>query len=303
MSRIVCLGEAMVELSMEPGRPDRARVGYAGDTLNTAIYVKRSAPRLDVAFCTKLGTDPFSDRMTAMMADEGLITGTVLRATDRLPGLYAISTDAGGERSFTYWRNDSAARALFDTPGLDLADIARFDVLYLSAISLAILPAAHRDRLIGWLPEYRRRGGIVAFDSNFRPQLWTDLDTARRCIAATWRQTDIALPSLDDEMALFGDPGEREVLARLAGYGIAGGALKRGADGPLSLQSGIALACEPVKDVIDSTAAGDSFNGGYLAARLCGRRDEDCLAAGHTLAARVIRHRGAILPAGERALA
>jgi hypothetical protein len=47
---------------------------------------------------------------------------------------------------------------------------------------------------------------------------------------------------------------------------------------------------------IDTTAAGDSFNAAYLAARLNGENPVAAATAAHGLAGQVIRHRGAIMP-------
>ena len=115
---------------------------------------------------------------------------------------------------------------------------------------------------------------------------------------AMWDITDIALPSVDDEMALFGDDTEAAVIDRFAGRDWDGIAIKRGIRGPISPQ--LDAAAHPkfptTEKVIDTTAAGDSFNGGYLAAFLAGEGEAERLAAGHTLAARVVGAPGAILP-------
>jgi len=98
-------------------------------------------------------------------------------------------------------------------------------------------------------------------------------------------------------MALFGDAGADAVLGRLAGLGIRTGALKRGPDGPLPVgEAGPLPDFPPAERVVDTTAAGDSFNGAYLAALLAGRPAAERLAAGHALAQRVVGHTGAILP-------
>ncbi len=251
-----------------------------------------------MAYVTALGVDPVSERVRVHAVAEGLDAALIARVPDRPVGLYAIATDDLGERRFTYWRDGSAARTLF-SPGssVALADLDGFDLLYLTGITLAILPDAVRGALVGHLREFRDRGGLVAFDGNYRPALWSSRRAARDAIGALWSLADIALPSLDDEMALFGDPDEDAVIDRLRRSGIRAGALKRGARGPRSLATGEAVANPPAATaVVDTTAAGDSFGAGYLSAWLHGRTDADAMAFGHRVATHVIGRRGAIVP-------
>lgn len=296
--RLACIGEVMIELSTDP--QGQTRLGIAGDSYNTAVYLKRLLPGADtiVSYVTALGTDRFSTRILDDMAAHDLDTTHIERRADKSPGLYAIDTDASGERSFTYWRSDSAARTLFSAPCEVTPDVLnQFDLVYLSAITLAILPDAVRALLAERIDRFREAGGWFAFDSNYRPTLWEDSETARNWTTRFWGSSDLALPSVDDEMALFGDSDENAVLARLAKAGVKRGALKRGAEGPLSLTDRtVPDGLARVDRVIDSTAAGDSFNAGYLAAIAEGDSDHEAMRRGHNLAARVIAHRGAIIP-------
>lgn len=286
---IACFGEAMIELNIDaPGR----QIGFAGDVLNTAIYLARDIGETgQVEFVSTLGQDVLSEKMLGVIRAEGVGTGRVARHDTRLPGIYSIAVDAAGERSFSYWRDQSAARTTFSD---GFAQLDGADVVYFSGISLAILPAAVRDDLLDHL---KAHPAVVVFDSNYRPRLWEDRDTARRYTESAWRITDIALPSLDDEMALFGDDGAADVLARLRGWGLSSGALKRGAEGPVALDPSVSGGLfRPAPVVVDTTAAGDSFNGAYLSAVLKGAGEIEAMERGHACAAHVVGQKGAIVP-------
>ncbi|MEQ3709844.1 MAG: sugar kinase [Tateyamaria sp.] len=290
--KIAAIGEAMIELSMAG---DSAGVGVAGDTLNTAIYLKRSAPELQIDYITRLGKDAFSDRIADFIASEDIGTGGIQRDPEGTPGLYAITTDDAGERSFTYWRDSSAARLTFVTDqGPDFAALAQYDVIYLSGITMAILSASTRSALMRFLQAFRKSGGRVCYDSNYRARLWMDPETAWTQNEAMWALSDIALPSVDDEQEITGETPE-VIARRFLDLGRTG-ALKRGELGPMCLQTGATYDFPKAETVVDTTSAGDSFNGGYLGASLTGASQANALRAGHDLAMQVVGHKGAILP-------
>lgn len=299
-SKIACIGESMIELSFAIGDTHQAAIGFAGDTLNTAIYLNREISNLhEVSFVSRVGIDTFSNQMREFIANEGVCVDDLASDETKIPGLYAISTDANGERSFSYWRNDSAARLLFQNNGVvDFSGLEKYNVLYLSGITLAILPDFVRKAFFAWLPSFRSRDNTsVVFDSNFRPKLWQDKATAQHCIESMWRLTDIGLPSVDDEMLLFDDKDEDAVIRRFKDYGIKTGVLKRGESGPLNIAGEQRNFNFPAADhMLDSTAAGDSFNGAFLASLLGGSDVDVAMLAGHNCACRVIAHRGAIVP-------
>jgi 2-dehydro-3-deoxygluconokinase len=256
---------------------------------------------VSVDYVSALGEDAYSDQMLAMWQAEGVGTALVARLPGRLPGLYTIRTDARGERSFTYWRSASAARLMLKDGRAERlqAALAGYDLLYLSGITLSILDPPQRAALLALADAVRAAGGRVAFDSNYRPVGWPDPDEARRTFDAMLTRTDVALPTLDDERALFGVADAAAATDRLHRLGVAEVAIKLGRDGCfLSSALGTGeVAGEPVGAVVDSTAAGDSFNAAYLGARLLGAPPEAAARVGNRLAARVIAHPGAVVPA------
>ncbi|PLR50439.1 ketodeoxygluconokinase [Chimaeribacter arupi] len=300
--KIAVIGECMIELSQKGADLSR---GFGGDTLNTAVYLARQVPdtQLGVHYVTALGTDTFSQEMLAAWQREKVKTSLVQRLENKLPGLYFIETDAQGERTFYYWRNDAAARFWLDGPQADALceQLAHYDYLYLSGISLAILTPERRERLMALLRDCRVHGGKVIFDNNYRPRLWQQREETQQAYQAMLACTDIAFLTLDDEDALWGEQPVEAVIARTRALGVTEIVIKRGADaclvsdeqGTLHEVAAVKLAKE---EVVDTTAAGDSFSAGYLAVRLTGGDVVAAAERGHLTASTVIRHRGAIIP-------
>ena len=171
-------------------------------------------------------------------------------------------------------------------------------MIYLSGITLAILPEPVRGDLIRRLAGLRDAGHQVVFDSNYRPRLWQDQATARAAFDAMWAACSLALPSFDDEEKLYSGITLAGVVERIAGLGVPEIVLKNGAAGPLIRAEGrqVQTAFSPAEKVVDTTGAGDSFNAGYLAARLDGAEPTVAAAAGHLLASHVIAHPGGVIP-------
>ncbi len=306
MKHIAIIGECMIELNGKPFGPMQQTFG--GDTLNAAVYLCRGCAAnaepesIKVSYVTALGRDPLSQGMISRWHQEGLDTELVLRDEQRSPGLYLIQLDELGERTFLYWRNQSAARYLMQHPDIHQikAALTDVDMVFLSGITLAILPEQDRMELLNLLAKLRQQGVEIAFDSNFRPALWPDDDhvTVKTIYEAMYRLTDLALVTFDDEQQLWGDLTPTHTLNRLKKLGVQRCVVKIGADGCLVQgddTSAHTVATTPVAQVVDTTSAGDSFNGGFLSAYLAGYGLIASCQRGNQLAGTVIQHRGAII--------
>lgn len=292
----VAVGEAMVELA--PVGDGHYRRGFAGDTFNTAWHMALALQgQAKVGFVTRVGQDRISDAFVAELAGDGLDVSVIGRDAARIMGLYLIELD-GVERSFHYWRDSSAARGLASDPSILARSLDGAGLIHLSGITVAILSPPDREKLFETLSRARAKGAKVSFDPNIRPRLWNSMDEVRRVIPEALALTDIALPSFDDESAVWGDKTPRATIERLAASGIAEVVVKDGA-GLVSVWSDGRIATVPtpeVQGIRDTTGAGDAFNAGYLAARLLGKRPEDAVTVGQMFSAEVIRHPGARLP-------
>lgn len=290
--RFLCLGEAMVE--MAPTDDGRFTMGFAGDMLNTAWALRRICPQeWQIGFTTALGDDPLSGEMTQFMAAGGICTRDIRVLPGEICGLYLIRLRVG-ERSFCYWRGQSAARKMADDDAWLRRILDQANAVFLSGISLAILPEDRRAALVSALEHY---GGSVFFDPNHRPRLWSGPELARDWLLRLAPRANILLPSKEDCDVLFGAANAETHLEKLAATGAreivmtdGPGPIRAWHDGQVS-QTVLQHDVQPV----DTTGAGDAFNAGFLAARLQGQSLQQALQNGQALSQKVIATRGGLL--------
>ncbi len=287
--RLAAIGECMLEMRADAS--GNFRLAYGGDVFNTAVYARYLG--VDVSFVSALGDDYYSDWLRERWQAHELDCSCLRVLPGATPALYIIRNDAAGERVFHYWRDASPFRRLLDDDAFRdtvQAFLATHDGVYLSGITLALLPEARRRWLLDVLSALRTRGLRVAFDSNYRPALWQNAEEARQWLDAGWAVADVALPSADDERLLH---GEADVADRLRALGVAEVVLKNGAAG--CAVNGARYAVPAPVQAVDATAAGDSFNAAYLASRWRDGTVPEAVAAAQRLAAVVVQHPGALV--------
>lgn len=302
MAKVAAIGEVMVELAPYPVKdPDSREVlalSFAGDTFNTAVYMARLG--VNTTYITNLGDDPYSAQILQRMSDENIDTQLINTLTGRSPGLYLIRNTSDGERQFFYWRKEAPARELFSDPTAAhhlTQQLKKFDCVYLSGITLAIITEQARETLLQSLQELRAAGVTIAFDSNYRPRLWPDKITAQQTIMAVLQHTDIALLTLDDEQLLWGEDSIQSCVNRYQNTSITELVIKRGASDTIVITDGqeLHVPVPPVDNIVDTTGAGDTFNAGYLAARLNKKSVIEAAQQGTRCAGIIIRYRGGVI--------
>ncbi|AYD01814.1 sugar kinase [Neorhizobium sp. NCHU2750] len=294
--KLLSIGECMVELSQ--AGEGLLRKGFAGDTFNTAWYARACFPAdWQIDYFTAVGDDPMSSDMLSMMNAAGIGTSLVIRIPGKTPGLYLI-TLKDGERTFSYWRDTAAAKKLADDADHLRAAIESADIVYFSGITLGILAPEAVDTLLSEARRAKAMGKMVVFDPNIRPRLWPSKEYMLKTIEDGARASSLALPSFDDEKVHFGDKDEQATVARYKALGVENVVVKNGPDG-VTLAFGsepvIHVPAVKVDKVIDTTSAGDSFNGGFLARLVEGGTPAEAAAHGAAVAARVICHHGALI--------
>ncbi len=308
MTQIAIIGECMIELNGAPfGEMHQT---FGGDTLNAAVYLSRSnslfstEPTITTSYVTALGKDALSMGMLHRWQNEGIDTSLVLLDDNHSPGLYLIQLDDQGERTFLYWRNDSAAKYIFQHDGFtDVhTKLAEVDMVFVSGISLAIFSVKDRTNLVSLIGSLKAKGVKISFDSNYRPSLWNgeDVSIVRENYKAMYNLTDLALVTFDDEAKIWGDNAPHDTIQRLHKYGINQVVVKLGEQGCMVSNNAndtpVLVPSTKVNEIVDTTSAGDSFNGGFLSCYLTGGSLIESSIRGNALASIVIQHQGAIVP-------
>lgn len=285
----------MVEMA-PTDTPGDFRMGFAGDTFNTAWYMRRLRPDVATRYFSRVGTDAVSYSMLAMMSGAGIDTTFIEQDPVRSVGLYLISLQ-NGERSFSYWRDQSAARKLAQDAALLKRAMQDADLIYFSGITLAILDTQGREVLLEALRKARADGKTVAFDSNLRPRLWASNDEMTTTVMKAATVSDIILPSYDDEADFFGDADINATGSRYLNAGAKTIVIKNGAGAIHYIHDGVSHHINPpsVGEIVDTTSAGDSFNAGFFAGLDRATSMENLILSASKVAGQVIGRKGALV--------
>ena len=293
--KILSVGECMAEFSPDE-QPGKFNLGFAGDTFNTAWYIANNHSDINSSYFSKVGDDELSNSMLKFMSDNRVDTTHVQKVPSSTIGLYLISL-VKGERAFSYWRKNSAATLL----GQNINDVEhavkKQDMIYFSGITLAILDPSGRDNLFSCLKSARRAGKKIAFDPNLRPKLWSNKKEMCDIIMAGAKLSDIILPSFEDEKTWFSDADPMATLKRYRKVGAEIVVVKNAGE-PVSFISNQGAGTHPVetiRTVVDSTAAGDSFNSEILVGILRKIPLTEAIKNGANLAKKVIMGHGALI--------
>jgi 2-dehydro-3-deoxygluconokinase len=295
LGRILLIGECMVEFS--PKRDGDFKLGFAGDTFNTAWYLRQLLPEnWTVQYFTNIGDHRLSSDMLSFM-NQSRIDTTHVKVMERMnAGLYVISLH-NGERSFSYWRNISAARTLADDAARLASATRDADCVFFSGITLAILSEGAREAFLNHMAGLRSKGVLLVFDPNIRKRLWTSDKEIRHWINRAYAVAEVALPSFADESEMFGDTDSVGLAKRIKEAGAEEVIVKNGGDACYFL-TGIASGSVLPRmslTMVDSTGAGDSFNAGYIASKLLGDSTSVSVQKANDLAAKVIAGYGALV--------
>ncbi|SIO56437.1 fructokinase [Rhodovulum sp. ES.010] len=257
---ILCAGEALID--MLPGRTGAGAEAFVphpgGAVFNTAVALGRlGAP---TGFFSGLSTDLFGERLAAGLAEATV--DTRLCARSARPTTLAFVHLCDGQADYAFYDENTAGRMLTEADLPPLPDTVA--ALFCGGISLAVEPCGSAYEAL----MLRAAGSApTMIDPNIRRGFAADETAYRARLARMIAAADIVKLSEEDLRWVEG-PGAPEAQARaLLDRGPRLVLLTRGAAGAQAFGAAAEarVAARPVR-VVDTVGAGDTFNGGILAA-------------------------------------
>ena len=287
MDKLLCIGEVMLELSQV--NENSYKKSFAGDTFNVAHYAAiTGGEKIETEYLTAIGTDNESDACFEFIAANNVGVRHIIRDENRTIGLFLLSNDDEGEKKYNYWRSVAAAKYVFNQP----RDLSGFNLINISGITAAI--TIEKDNLIASLLQAKNKGAKIIYDFNYRQMLWS-VEDAKKFALKILPLVDIAKISDEELETLF---PSQSLQGFSKEYPNAEWIFTCGGEKAEVWQSGDMIAqkiFEPITDIVDTSAAGDSFLGTYLSSYLMGFDAAQRLKRAHRIAVQVIAHKGSIV--------
>ncbi|OVE84546.1 carbohydrate kinase family protein [Natronolimnobius baerhuensis] len=305
---ILVAGETLVDFLPERPGPITDVSGFERRAGGAPANVAVALARLECTplFWTRVGDDPFGRYLRDTLAERGLSDRFVELDPAAKTTLAFVTHDDTGDRSFSFYREDTADTRL--EPG-QIADSVLEDCEWVHAGGVALSSGRSRAATLDLLERATAAGVTTSFDPNARPELWPDEATFRSVCRDALAHADV-LKATGGELEALGFAGET-VAERARGALEAGPhtvLATRGSAGALAVTgeaapwSGPRTATHPGydADVVDTTGAGDAFVGGAIVALHEGRGLEEAIAFANAVGAAATTAPGAMTALPDR---
>ena len=210
---------------------------------------------------TQLGNDPFGDKIVNELAGFNIGLDNVLLTDRANTALAFVSLAKDGNRTFSFYRNPSADM-LYNAENIREEIFEDCYALHFCSVSLGNFPMkeAHEKAI----ELAKKQGAIISFDPNIRFPLWNDKRKLKEAIDEFLSSSDIIKIS-DEEIEFITGTNDIEKGSKMLLENAKIVLCTCGAEGAYAFtkNAGVYVPSKKVK-AVDTTGAGDAFNGSFL---------------------------------------
>ena len=244
-------------------------MAVAGAEFNVAVGLARL--NLPVTYLTRLGEDPFGQKIVRTLQRNGIGSEFVSFSKERSTGFMLKSKVSTGDPKIFYFRKGSAASTL-SKEDVDRMDFSGYGFVHLTGIFPA-LSESTKEASFYLIKKAREHGLTVSFDPNLRPQLWPDTETMVQTLNEFAALSDYVLPAEAEGELLCGDRDPRKIGQFYLERGAKAVVTKMGSRGAylMTEQDQELVPGFSIEKVVDTVGAGDGFAAGILSALMEGK--------------------------------
>ncbi len=269
---IIVIGEGLIELSCDVGLSLAKSFDkyYGGDTLAAAVAARRMGSK--VGYITRVGCDYFKEYLMDSWQSEGIDISQVKLTEDTNNGLYMLARPKNSEKEFSYYRKKTAASKLtVDDISKKYFENAKY--FYTSGTTQS-LSASAREAVKKAYCLSKELGLVTAYDPNYSP-LISSVEDAKEYFNEINDNLDILF--LNDRYDMHQILDNESIEAAIKNCWdlsiqtvIIKSSVKKGYYVGYTGEI-VFIPYFKSTDIVDTTSAGDAFNGGFLHAISSGR--------------------------------
>lgn len=267
MSKLYSIGELLIDFqSVGTGglKDTKQFVKNAGGApANVCVQAVKLGQK--AVYLTKVGGDGFGDFLIEALNGEGVDTSYILRSDKYDTSLAFVSLKEDGEREFSFYRK-AAADLHFTAEEFKDIEFEKGDILEFGSVALKTAEAKRAH--LALIEKAKKAGATVCFDPNLRFNLWDSASELKDAVNEFLPYADVVKVGADELDFLTGGSIEAMFAGGLKILLVTDG----GKGAKLYLADGREFACNGYKvKAVDTTGAGDSFFGGFIAQLMEGK--------------------------------
>ena len=269
---VAALGELLIDMT-DNGRSGQGNVLYEANPGGAPCNVLSMLKKLGhtVGFIGKVGDDIFGHELKSVLEEVGIDTKGLVIDKDVRTTLAFVKTFEDGDRDFSFYRNPGADMML-DKDEVNADIIRNSKIFHFGTLSMTH-PVVRAATLFA-LDQAKAAKALISFDPNIREPLWNSMDEAREQVLKGLEYCDILKISDNEIQWLTGTDdyadGVKWILNR---YPTRLVTVSLGKNGSMAFYRKDASSSDYVmasadpflqEDTIETTGAGDTFNGCIL---------------------------------------